>query len=492
MNKFLVITILTFGLLSGAAAQVQLSLVDVIELAREQSPSAKATETRKKNLYWQYRQYRSNYNPSLNLTGNLPGYNRDFFQVSQDDGSFAYLSREQLSSSLNLGLIQPIAITGGELSVNSSLNQFNDLNIVNIDPTATNPVYNTTLFNVRLVQPIFGFNSLKWDKKTEPLKYEESKRSYVEDMEAISGEATRRFFDYMDAQINLQIAQFNRANNDTVFHIEEGRYNIGTTSKDKLLQVELQLLKSRQEVAQAQLDMQTAKLALRRYIGLQDSSSTSLELLLPSELPDFFVSADKALAYAKEYRSDYVEFGRRRLEAQREVARARTQRTQTNLVASFGLNNAAASIPDTYVNPNNQQRVNLSLSVPILDWGRTRSNVQTQKANLELTEYLLEQDIQNFEQEIVTLVSQLEMLRLQVEITKKLDEVAQERYTVAQNRYLIGKTEITNLNIALSEKDSAKRSYIGALRAFWAAYFELRRLTLYDFQNNELLYQIKD
>lgn len=473
----------------AAQAQVELTLSDVIELAKEQSPSAKSAETRKKNLYWQYRSYRSNYNPSLRLDGNLPGYNRDFFQVSQDDGSFAYRSREQLSSSLNLGLIQPIALTGGELSVNSSMNQFNDLNAT---PTALNPVYNTTLFNVRLVQPIFGFNDLKWDKRTEPLRYEESKRSYVEEMEAISAEATRRYFDYLSAQINLQIAGFNLANNDTIYNIEKGRYNIGTTSKDKLLQVELQLLRSKQDVAQANLDLQTRRFALRRFIGMQDSSSNQLELILPEELPGFEVPLSKALMYATQNRADYIAFERRKAEADREVARAKSQRVQTNLVATFGLNNAAASIPDTYVNPNNQQRLNVSLSVPILDWGRTKSRVQTALANQELTQYTLEQDIQNFEQEIVTLVSQLEVLRLQVDITKKSDEVAEERYNVAQNRYLIGKIDITNLNIALTEKDSARRSYLSSLRAFWAAYFDLRRLTLYDFLHDELLYQEKD
>lgn len=489
MNRLIIITLAFILALPAAKAQVKLSLMEVIEQAKEQSPSAKAAETRKKNFYWQYRSFRSNYNPSLNLSGNLPGYNRDFFQVSQDDGTFAYRSREQLSSSLNLGLIQPISFTGGEISVNSTLNQFNDLNAAD---TEINPIYNTTLFNIRLVQPVFGFNDLKWDKRTEPLRYEESKRSYVEEMEAISSEATRRYFDYLDAQINLQIAEFNLANNDTIFNIEQGRYNIGTTSKDKLLQVELQLLRSQQDVAQAKLDLQTSRLALRRFIGLQDSSSNTLELGLPDELPVFEIPLASALSYAKQNRADYIEFERRRVEANRDVAQARAQRTQTNLVASFGLNNAAASIPDTYVDPNNQQRVNLTLSVPIIDWGRTKSRVQTALANQELTQYTLTQEIQNFEQEIITLVSRFEVLRSQVEITKKSDEVAQERYEVAQSRYLIGKIDITNLNIALTEKDNARRSYIGALRSFWTAYFDLRRLTLYDFANKELLYQLED
>ena len=70
-------------------------------------------------------------------------------------------------------------------------------------------------------QPIFGFNELKWDRKTEPLRYEESKRAYVEEMEDISSNATDLYFDYLTAQVELQIAQFNLANNDTIFNIEQ-------------------------------------------------------------------------------------------------------------------------------------------------------------------------------------------------------------------------------------------------------------------------------
>lgn len=110
-------------------------------------------------------------------------------------------------------------------------------------------------------------------------------------------------------------------------------------------------------------------------------------------------------------------------------------------------------------------------------------------ANKKLTDYIIAQDEVNFEQDIITLVRQFELLRLQIEITKKSDEVAAERYNVAQNRYLIGKIDITNLNIALNEKDDAKRSYIAALKSFWNSYYQLRRLTLYDFASKSLLYR---
>ena len=98
----------------------------------------------------------------------------------------------------------------------------------------------------------------------------------------------------------------------------------------------------------------------------------------------------------------------------------------------------------------------------------------------------------SFEQEIITLVGRFEVMRKQIEIKKKGDEVAQKRYDVAQNRYLIGKTSITDLTLALEQKDNAKRAYVSALRDFWNSYYQLRRLTLYDFANDKLLYTIDE
>jgi outer membrane protein TolC len=343
-----------------------------------------------------------------------------------------------------------------------------------------------TIMNISLNQPLFAFNSLQWDRRTEPLRYEESKRSYVEEMEFISSGAVTRVFDLLDAQINLQIAQFNLANNDTIYKIEQGRYNIGTTPRDKLLQAELQLLRSRQDVTQARISLQTSRLQMRSYLGIR--AGEEFELVLPEEIPQLYLSVEEALDLARKNRADYVAFERRKIEADREVAQARGQRFQTSLNATFGLNNNGFAVDDIYQNPTQQQTFALSLNVPVMDWGRNRARMQTALANKKLNDYVIAQDEVNFEQEIITMVSQFEVLLSQIEITKKSDEVAQERYLVSQNRYLVGKIDITNLNIALTEKDAAKRSYLSALRAFWIAYYGLRRLTLYDFSNKQLLY----
>ena len=49
----------------------------------------------------------------------------------------------------------------------------------------------------------------------------------------------------------------------------------------------------------------------------------------------------------------------------------------------------------------------------------------------------------------------------------------------------MGEITITDLNIALAERESAKRDYIGSLSTYWLAYYNLRILTLYDFETDQ-------
>lgn len=461
-------------------AQNKFTIEEVIERARAQSPASKRTETTKETRYWQYRTFRAVYNPQLAISGNAPSFNQNFLQVIQPDGTRLFQPVNQTNSFANLGLLQPIRWTGGTISANTNFNFFNDI-------TRNASSWNGNILNVRLDQPVYAYNPYKWDRRTEPLRFEESKREFVEQLEFISQNAAEYFFQVIKSQIDEQIAKFNLANNDTIFKIEQGRYNIGTTSLDKLLQVELQLLKSKQDVAQAKINIQNNSLLLRIYLGLKDDES--FDLTLPESIPNFSLNLEEVLTYAHKNRAAYIAFERRRIEADREVARAKGSRMNNPTVsASYGLNNRGLVINDLYVNAEQQQQFNLSFSIPVFNWGRNKATMNTAFANKKLNDYIIAQDEVNADQEIITQVRQFDLLRLQIEITKKSDEVARERYNVAQNRYLIGKIDITNLNIALTEKDNAKRSYVEALRSFWTSYFNLRRLTLYDFASQQLLY----
>ncbi|SNS66899.1 Outer membrane protein TolC [Belliella buryatensis] len=468
---------------SSAQQSVEYTLEQVVARAKSQSPAAKRAETQRENRYWQYRLFRSNYNPQLRLGGTIPSYSQSFNNVTQPDGTIQFREVRQNLMDVNLGLVQQVSATGGTVSVNSSTNRFDNFLATGFDPQTR---WSGVPINVRLDQPIFAFNPLKWDKKIEPLRFEESKREYVEEMEGISRFVAILFFDYLDAQVNLEIASLNLKNTEDIFKIEQGRYNIGTTYEDKLLQVELQVLQAKQQLAQARLDMEERSLRLKSYVGLNEA--TNLVLVAPKEIPFFDVPVDEAIERAFQNRSEALGFERRRLEGEASVAQARGQRFLMNLGASYGFNNAALAWGDIYSNPNTQALVNLNVSVPILDWGRNKARMGQAQASKQLIEYTVEQDVINFEQEIFTKVKNFQMLKDRMEITKVSDEVAEKRYEISLKRYQNGNVTITDLNIAQQEKDSNRRAYIQSLRDFWTAYYELRELTLYDFESRTLLY----
>jgi len=75
----------------------------------------------------------------------------------------------------------------------------------------------------------------------------------------------------------------------------------------------------------------------------------------------------------------------------------------------------------------------------------------------------------------------------QLLIAAKSDTIAQKRYDMTKQRFLIGKVDVLDLNVSLSEKDVAKTNYISALRKYWSNFYNLRKITLYDFIQDQSL-----
>jgi outer membrane protein TolC len=479
--KFVYIALFT-TLASTAWAQdasdtLRLTLQEVVEMAKAKSIASKQAATTRETKYWEYRTYRSNYAPQLSLDGILPGYNKTFVEVLQPDGSILFQPIHNNNSSLNLSFSQSIAATGGTVFGTTQLQRFDDFE-------KNSKLYNGVPFGIGISQPLFTFNNLKWEKRIQPLLFDESKQAYIESMESIAIRASDYFFDLLLAQVNLQVSETNLANTQNILRIANEKFELGKISKNEILQLQLEQLKSKKAVGIAKRDMQIAALNLRAYTGLADGQE--IALLVPGAVVDMQVSSAKVLTEAYENRSDAIAFVRRIAEAKRDVAKAKGDNgLNAALTAQVGFSKSATTVPKVYQSPQDQQQVQLTFSIPILDWGRSKSRTKTAEANLKFANYAVEQDKQVFTQEIVTQVTLFDMMKDQLILTADADSIASEKYQIAKDRYVLGNLSITDLSIAFQEKDQAKRDYIAALRDFWGAYYQLRYLSLYDFERNE-------
>lgn len=478
--KLIYITLLITGSCKGFSQSgdtLTLTLSEVVDMAKSKSIAAKQASNTRETKYWEYRTFKSNYQPQLSLDGNLPAYNKTFIEVQQPDGTILFQSIHNNNSSLNLSFSQGIAATGGTVFGTTQLQRFDDFD-------RKNTLYNGVPFGIGYAQPLFQFNNLKWEKVIQPLKFNESKQAYIESMEGIAYKASGYFFDLLLAQVNFQIAETNLGNTKNILRIANEKFDLGKISKNEILQLQLEQLKAQKAVGIARRDMEIATLNLRAYSGLKDSQKISLSL--PGATISMEVSTDKVLAEAYANRSDAIAFTRRIAEAKRDVAKAKGDNgLNASLNAQLGFSKSAVSIPKVYQSPKDQQQVLLTFTIPILDWGRSKSREKTAEANLQFASYAVEQDKQIFTQEIVTQVTLFEMMKDQLILTANADSIASEKYQIAKDRYVLGNLSITDLSIAFQEKDQAKRDYIAALRDFWGAYYQLRYLSLYDFERKE-------
>ena len=116
--------------------------------------------------------------------------------------------------------------------------------------------------------------------------------------------------------------------------------------------------------------------------------------------------------------------------------------------------------------------------IPILDWGRGKGQVRVAKSNIELVDTQVEQGLTDFELNVRKMVRQFNLQARQVQVA------ARRRYEVALRLYLMGKSTILDLNAATTEKDTARRNHIEALKTYWTLYYGLRSMTQYDFERN--------
>lgn len=457
---------------------LNLSLKQTISMAKENSLEA----FRSKNMYlagyWEHRSYRAARLPSVVLELTPARYNRNFIKRYDSNNDYdVYREQKMFSAAGGFNIVQNFDLLGGTFYMNSNIEYLRNFG----DYMFTQ--YSTIPFRIGYSQNTIGFNPFRWDRKIEPLKFEKAKKEYLYNTENIAEKAVRFFFSLALADAEYKLAKKNKAKADTLYAIGEERKKIAGIQETELLTLKLDKINSKNSLENAAILRKRAMQDLAVFLDMD--KDTQIKIDIPKLIREFDIPIDRALGYAKENNHKYIENKVNILKARKSLSKAKVESfANVKFNASVGFNQVADNFKNTIKDPLRQDLVMVSLSVPLIDWGVRRGKKNMARSNLNIQEYAAKQTEINIEKEIIVTIEDFLLQKNLLITAQEALDIANIVYEQTNQRFIIGKADVNSITLATNRLAEAQRNFIIAENKYWMNYYKIRKLTLYDFENN--------
>ena len=301
-------------------------------------------------------------------------------------------------------------------------------------------------------------------------------------MEQVAQTAVSYFWRYASAKASYERALTSFDESKRLYQTAQTRFEMGTIGREKLLQLELSVLKDSLSLNTSQLQMRTALNQLCSFIGSAENATVLLNINYT--VPVVALDYEEVLARALANSSFQLNQTIQGLEADEAVAQAKANRgLSASVHARFGMSGTAATFDESFATLQDQEVVGLSLTIPILDWGLGKGRVKMSMAQAERTYSELEQKMIDFRQDLFTQVTEFNNQYSQCEISRRAAEIAEESYNIALKNFGEGTISVTEMNQIRTERDNALNTYITNIGSFWNSYFGIRKATLFDYMS---------
>lgn len=459
-----------------AGAQVVLSLDRTIQMAADSSLESYRSKNIYLSGYWQYRTFKAQRLPSLTLNLTPVEYNRD---ITKRYNSVADIDEMRKQESFyaggNVRIVQNFDLLGGTFYIDSDLGYLRNFGDNTSNQISTVPI------RVGYSQDLLGYNPFKWQRKIEPLKYEKAKKELIYNLEKVSEEATSYFFQLAMAQAEYDLAKENIASSDTLYRIGVERHKIASISQSDLLTLKLDMINAHNTLRNKEIALKRAMFSLASYLNFD--KNTEIRLILPARPRDMDIAVEKALTLAKENNPQFLGLKQDILEAEQNVDKTHKESLfNARFNASIGFNQVATKLKNAYKDPLQQELVNVSVSIPLVDWGVRKGRYNVAKNDLNVTRISARQEELSIEEDVIMTVGDFNVQQNLIGSAEEALDLANMAYNETKQRFLIGKADLNSLTLSLNRQQDAQRNYISALQNYWLSYYKIRKLTLHDFE----------
>ncbi len=463
--------------------QKGLTLEQSLTVAEENSPSVKRTRLNllrnQENLNAQNAALKSNFSLILNpLSYNQ---NREFNELISD-----WNSRKTTESYGNFTISQPIVISDARLSLNNRFGYYDSYS--EFTNTTTKGFSNN--LSVSLEQPLFTYNRTKLQLKELELALENSQLDYAIQLLALERQVAQAFYYVYQQQQSLDISRQAYENMQQSYEVSKNKVDAGISPREEMFQAELNLATTKSDFENKMVSLENAKDEFKILIGmsLYDDLVVLPNIDVDTVAVDIAFAIDQGLANRMELRQRQIQIESTQFDL---IQTKSLNEFRGNLGLTVGLFGDNEKFKDVYDNPTDNESVELSLTIPLWDWGERKSRIKAAEATIESSKISWEEQQNTIILDIRKVFRNLLNLQNQIEIARQSVTNAQLTYDLNLEKYRNGDLTGMDLNLVQNQLSEKQLALTNALISYKLELLNLKIQTLYDFEKKQSVTPVK-
>jgi outer membrane protein len=503
LGRWLVV-MLTMGVVPSYGATV-LTLDEAIDIALEQSYASRRLRLNLFRSKQAMKAARARTRTQVNLNLDAPNFYEQVQDVRIPNQLPTYNTIGRIQWGGRLVVEQPVVLTNTTLSITTDVQQFRESVFDDLLNTTEKEKRLRSQFVLSIRQPLLVPNSQKLALERAELQLELAQRSFTRTQLDVVYSVTQAFYSLYRSTRQHEIAQEEETRQETSYDLAQRKHDAGLIPEVEALQMEVALAESKNKLLQADGDVSRSSDQFKLALGLMLEDDVGVRT--DFSFTPFAVDEAKAVAHGRRHRAEIRED-----EIDRRLAAISLMQTRANNAISGEVSayydRTGVSDPEfpyeTYMDellnsslmdlrrrPRNLG-VRFSLKVPIWDWGTSDAEVLAARAFLQQREVNLEEQQQAVARDIRSVIARLREAEGRLEVLKKSEGVAQRSYDINLARFENGDITARELSDAHESLTRARQSYLDAYIQYQLAVADLKRRTLYDFENDKSLVEDAD
>lgn len=481
MSIFICLLYMVCGLnANNASTQRILTLSEAINRMALQTKRIRAIKLAYENCLLDFANYRKGFLPAVSFSISPFSFNRSIQRLQEaSDGSYTYVEDYSNSSSAGITVRQKIGPTGGTLTMGTSLSFLREFS-ANRNSFNSRPIY------IGFTQPLTGgYKEYIFNRTIQHLTQTIAAKDCAKEIATFQYEVLSTYLKAYLADQTLRNAISMEASSDTLLHIALLKLKAGRITDYEYKQVDLQCAENAYDAATAREERQMAVRALSSCLEL-DGDPIALPQRLDNCPPVIETSTVHALIAHNN--PQYIQ-------AELDLARARQQlwqakqatRLSGNLSIDYGVNQYGAEFAQAYRHPSRQQSVSVTLSLPVFQWGINHNKRQIAENEFEIQRIATERSLRDFDKEIDEVILRYNSALLNSDLSERAFRLATENYHMMARRFTFERITVAELIEAKRTLMMHQMEYYTAIQSLYTTYYNIRTLTLYDFENNKHL-----